>query len=57
MKLSDNADFWAKAVERAVNMPRAQKQDVVNAVKRKEFESNAFTECLYRLYENVCNNN
>lgn len=54
VKLSENADFWAEAVERAVNKSRAQKRDVVNAVKRKGFESSAFSDKIFDLYKKSC---
>lgn len=57
VKLSENVEFWAKAVERAVNKPRAQKQNVVNAVKIKGFESNAFSDKLFDLYKKSCKEN
>lgn len=51
--LKSGAKVWADAIENAVKKPRAPKEEVVNAIKRKGFTSEVFTEKVYNLYKNA----
>lgn len=51
MELSDGPAVWADAIEAAVDSGRAEKVQVVRAVKEKRFDSRMFAETLCQLYE------
>ncbi len=51
LKLAQSAAEWADAVERAVNMGRADKSAVVSAVEKYGFDSRVFANQLCELYE------
>ncbi len=48
--LSEGAKVWADCIEKAVNKPRAQKEHVENAIRRKGFDSKIFAEKMCGLY-------
>ncbi|MCD7750425.1 MAG: glycosyltransferase [Lachnospiraceae bacterium] len=50
MELSDGAAAWADALENAVRMKRAKKEDVVQAIETKRFDSRMFAETICSLY-------
>ncbi|MCD7881252.1 MAG: glycosyltransferase [Clostridiales bacterium] len=50
MELSDGAAAWADALESAVRMKRAKKEDVVQAIETKRFDSRMFAETICSLY-------
>lgn len=47
-----DAELWAKAIEEAIEKPRASKDAVVNAVKKKGFDSFGFSNKVLELYRN-----
>jgi glycosyltransferase EpsF len=51
MSLSDSAEKWADALERAINSPRPDKSSVVQAVEKGGFDSQSFARKLCGLYE------
>lgn len=52
----NNPHEWAEAIEDATNKPRASKEAVLDAVKRKEFNSSEFSNKILELYRDVINN-
>lgn len=53
LDLKSGAKLWADVVEKAVQKPRAPKEKVVDAIKRKGFASEDFSEKIYALYKNA----
>lgn len=53
LTLEQSAAQWADALERAVAMPRADKQAVIQAVEKNGFDSRVFAKRLCDLYENA----
>lgn len=51
LSLEQGASVWADALERAVQMPRAEKAAVVQAVEKNGFDSHVFAHRLCALYE------
>lgn len=51
LQLEQSASAWADALERAVQMPRAEKAAVVQAVEKYGFDSRVFARRLCALYE------
>lgn len=54
LSLEENAAAWADAIEQAVADGRAEKQQIVQAVKEKRFDSRMFAQTLCDLYEESC---
>lgn len=53
MQLEDGAAAWADAVESAVVAGRAEKKEVLNAVKEKQFDAKMFARKLCDLYQDA----
>lgn len=51
LPLNSGAAVWAEALEQAVNKERASKQEVVEAVQKKGFDSKVFAQRICELYE------
>lgn len=51
LSLEESVEIWADAIERAAASDRANKDQVVRAVKEKRFDSRMFAQTLCELYE------
>lgn len=54
LKLDGNASAWADAIEKAIVSGRAEKEQVVQKVNEKRFDSRMFARTLCELYEESC---
>jgi glycosyltransferase EpsF len=50
LNLSDDTSMWIKAIENAISMERAPKELVMDAIRKKGFDSNIFAEKICGLY-------
>lgn len=54
LSLDETAAVWADAIEKAIADGRAPKEQVVQAVKEKRFDSRMFAQTVCQLYEESC---
>ncbi len=51
LPITESAEYWANEIEKYVNVEHAEKQDVVDAVKKYGFDSNEFANKICDLYK------